>query len=118
MKHRKKYQKVSEPIRRKLYDWIINHHCIIPSPSMDDTLLIQNRNNPLEKIRVPKLLITCSMRELHNDLVAKSSEGFPDAYDAKGNILISDTALRALMPPNIKNLPIDTKRHVDAKCVF
>ena len=102
VKKREKYQKVSEPIRRKLYDWIINHHSIIPSPSMNDTLLIQNRNNPLEKIRVPKLLRNCSMRELHNDLIAKSPEGFPDAYDADGNILISDTALRALMPPNIK----------------
>ena len=42
------------------------------------------------------------MRELHNDLLAKSSEGFPDAYAADGKLLISDTALRALMPPNIK----------------
>ena len=104
VKHRKKYQKVSEPIRRKLYDWIINHQCIIPSPCMNDTLLIQNRDNPLEKIRVPKLLRTCSMRELHNDLVAKTSEGFPDAYGKKGKVIISDTALRALMPPNIKKI--------------
>ena len=99
---REKYQKVSEPIRRKLYDWIINHQCIFPSPSMNDTLLIQNRDNPLEKIRVPKLLRSCSMRELHNDLLAESSEGFPDAYSTDGKVIISDTALRALMPPNIK----------------
>ena len=94
VKHREKYQKVSEAIRRKLYDWIINHQCIFPSPSMNDTLLIQNRDNPLEKIRVPKLLRSCSMRELHNDLLAESSEGFPDAYGKDGRVIISDTSLR------------------------
>ena len=35
-------------------------------------------------------------------MVAKTSEGFSDAYGKKGKVIISDTALRALMPPNIK----------------
>ena len=69
---------------------------------MNDTLLIQNRDNPLEKKRVLKLLRSCSLRELHNDLLAESSEGFPDAYGKDGRVIISDTSLRALMPPNIK----------------
>ena len=56
VKHQKKYQKVSEDIRRKLYDCIINHHCIIPCHNVNDTLIIQDCDNLLVKISVPKLL--------------------------------------------------------------
>ena len=51
---------------------------------MNDTLIIQNRDNPLEKIGLPKLLRSCSMRELHNNLLEQISSGFPDVYDENG----------------------------------
>ena len=42
------------------------------------------------------------MRELHNDLLSKSSSGFPDAYDKNEKVITCDTALRALLHPNVK----------------
>ena len=85
---------------------------------MNDTLIIQNCDNPLEKISVPKLLRSCSMHKLHNNLLEKSSSVNPNTYDENGNIIISDTALRALLPLNVEKLTKNTKRHVDVKCVF
>ena len=69
---------------------------------MNDTLIIQNCDNPSEKISVPKLLRGCSIRKLYNDLISKSSSGFPDAYDKAGK-KISDTALRAFFLKMFKN---------------
>ena len=56
--------------------------------------------------------------KIHNDLVAKPSEGFSDTYSTDGKVTISDTALKVLMSTNIKNIQINTKRHVDVKYVF
>ena len=70
----------------------------------NDTLLLKNRNNPTVNFRVPKLIREISIREPHNYLVSKSSLGVPEVYDDKGKVLISDTAFRSLIPPNIKKM--------------
>ena len=44
------------------------------------------------------------MHKLHNDLLEKSLSGFPDVYDENGSIIISDTALRDFLSPNVKEL--------------
>ena len=54
VRHRKVYQKVLEHIRRY-------YQYMTPSHNMNDTFLIQNSNNPSEKIRALKLLMGCSL---------------------------------------------------------
>ena len=55
--------------------------------------------------RVPKILISISIRELHNDMLKHPSEGgLEGARDANGNAVISGTALRDNLPFKLKAL--------------
>ena len=52
---------------------------------------------------VPKLLLQVSVRELHNNLVSDTDYGgLKEARDAENNIIISDSTLRSLFPPQFK----------------
>ena len=54
---------------------------------------------------VPKLLLQVSVRELHNSLVSDPNYGgLKDARDEDGKIIISDSTLRSLFPPQLKNV--------------
>ena len=52
---------------------------------------------------VPKLLLQVSVRKLHNSLVSDTNDsGLKDARDEDGKIIISDSKLRSLFPPQLK----------------
>ena len=52
--------------------------------------------------RVGKLLLQFSERELHNDLIkSEKLDGLPRVWNNK-KLLVSDTALRYLMPRQVK----------------
>ena len=52
---------------------------------------------------VPKFLLWVSVRELHNSLVSDTNyDGLKDARDEDGNIIISDSTLCSLLPPQLK----------------
>ena len=52
---------------------------------------------------VPKLLLQVSARELHNSLVSDPNDGvLKDARDKDVKIIISDSTLRSLLPPQFK----------------
>ena len=54
---------------------------------------------------VPKLLLQVSVRELHNSLVSDLNYGdLKDARDEYGKIIISDSTLRSLLPPQLKQM--------------
>ena len=54
---------------------------------------------------VPKLLLQVSVRELHNSLVSDPNDGgLKDARDEDGKIIISDSTLRSLLPPQLKQM--------------
>ena len=62
---------------------------------------------------VPKLLLQMSVRELHNSLVSDPNDGgLKYARDEDGIIIISDSTLRSLLPPQLKKCP-----HVTRLCV-
>ena len=49
---------------------------------------------------LPKLLLQVSVRELHNSLVSDPNHGgLKDTRDEDGKIIISDSTLRLLLPP-------------------
>ena len=74
-------------------------------PITRDTLLIADADNKV-KHRVPKLLLECSMRQLHNELIASPYDGgLLGARHAKTNdVIISDTMLRSLAPPQLRTM--------------
>ena len=54
---------------------------------------------------VPKLLLRVSVRELYNSLVSDPNDGgIKDARDEDGKIIISDSTLHSLLPPQLKNV--------------
>eukprot|EP00978_Attheya_sp_CCMP212_P028013 scaffold95513_cov35-Attheya_sp.AAC.1 len=59
----------------KTVKWLLNRAFNIrESPIVRNTLLIDEDGNGV-KTRVPKLLLECSVRELHNELISPVSEG-------------------------------------------
>ena len=58
-----------------------------------------------EPTLVPKLLLHVSVRELHNSPVSDPNDGgLKDARDEDGKIIISDSTLRSLLPPQLKKM--------------
>jgi hypothetical protein len=102
VKARKGYTKVSQELRKQLYEWVLDHPHVVNSPISNDTIIIKDNNN--EKTRVGKLLLQISIRELHNDLLSDGPLGLPGAKDTAGEPIISDTALRSLLPPQLKRM--------------
>jgi hypothetical protein len=81
---------------------------VIESLIANDALL---KMDPVtgKKERVPKLLLQIPVRELHNNLLKPVEEGgLPEAHDDNGRALISDTALRSMMPEQLRRA---TERH-------
>ena len=59
---------------------------------------------------IPKLLLYVSVRELHNNLVSDPNDGvLKDARDEYDNIIICDSKLRSLLPPQLKQMSTHSK---------
>ena len=66
---------------------------------------------------VTKLLLQVSVRELHNSLVSDPNDGgIKDARDEYYNIIISDSTLRSLFPPQLKKTSARYKVMCGCEC--
>jgi hypothetical protein len=108
VKNRKGYSKISLSLRKSLLQWILDHPSVVPSPLSKDTLLVSNPDTG-RKERVGKLLLEIPVRELHNDLLDER-RGLKEARNEKGEVLISDTALRYLLPKQIRKMTASHKQ--------
>ena len=53
----------------------------------------------------PKLLLQVSIRELHNNLISTAKYGgLKEARDEDDKIIIGDSILRSLLPPQLKKM--------------
>ena len=59
-----------------------------------------------KKIKKNKLLLQTSVRKLHSDLIAD----VPEYTSLDGNIIVSDTKFRALIPPEVKRMTLTYKQ--------
>jgi hypothetical protein len=75
---------------------------VVNLPISNDTIIIKDKSN--KKTRVGKLILQISIRELHNDWLSDGPLGLPDARDMSGELIIPDTALRSLLPPQLKRM--------------
>ena len=68
---------------------------------------------------VPKLLFQVSVREIHNNIAsAKKDGGIKEARDEDDNIIISDSTLRSLLSPQLKECHQDTRLCVVVNVVY
>ena len=62
---------------------------------------------------IPELLLQVYIRELHNNIVSATKYGgLKEARDEDDNIIISDSTLRSLFPPQFKKNVMKIKDHV------
>ena len=99
---KKGWRKVSNEIREAIDYWIRQHPMVIHSPIAWDTVLVRDpaTNN---KVRKNKLILQCSIRELHCDLY-RNSVGLPNLVVVDGKNLVSETMFRALLPPELRKM--------------
>ena len=73
------------------------------SPIARDTLLITDAESGV-KWRVPKILLECSMLQLHNELIASPDYGglIGSRHADTNDVIISDTMLSYLAPPQLR----------------
>ena len=97
-------------MRQEIVDWIMKNSNVLQSPINRDTLLIVYEDTKV-KHRVLKLLLECSMRQLHNELIASPDDGgLLGARHAKTNdVIVSDTMLRSLAPTQLRPM-IDNQK--------
>ena len=96
-------KKVSKALRQELVDWIMKNSHVRQYPITCDTLLIADAYSK-KKRRVPKLLLECSMRQLHNELIASPDDGglVGSRHAETNDVIISDTMLRSLSPSQLR----------------
>ena len=87
-----------------MYTWITRHTQVVQSPISNDCLKVKLDDHTEPQI-VPKLLLQVSLREQHNSLVSDPNYcGLKDARDENGKIIISDSTLNLLLPPQLKQM--------------
>ena len=100
--NRKGHSKISEEIKKSLYNWIIHNPQVVPSLLSNDCLKLKI-DGYTEPQLVPNILLHVSVRELHKNLVSATKYGvLKEARNEDDNILISDSTLRSLLSPQFK----------------
>ena len=96
-------KQISKALRQEIVDWTIKISNVRQSPITCDTLLIADADTKVKR-RVPKLLLECSMRQLHNEIIASPDDvGLIGAKHANtSGVIISDRMLRSLAPPQLR----------------
>ena len=89
--------------------------CEFPIPR--DILLITDAEYGVDK-SVPKLLMECSVTQLHNELIASTDDvGLLGSRQANTKyVIISDTILRSLAPPQL--LPMKDYHKMMCDCAI
>ena len=102
--NRKGHKKINEQVKKYLYNWILQHPQVVQSPIANDCLKVPI-DGPSELQLVPKLLLQVSVQELHNIMVIPPEEGgLNEARYADNNIIISDSTLLSINPPQLNNM--------------
>ena len=72
-------------------------------PITRDTLSIADADTKAKR-RVPKPLLECSIKQLHNEIIDPPDDGglFVARHAITNDVIISDTMLRSLAPPQLR----------------
>ena len=101
---RKGNSKINDQIKKSLYNWIMHNPQVVQSQIFNGCLKV-NIYGHTELQLVPNKLLQFSIRKLHNILVSDPVDGgLKEARNAENNIIISDSTLRSLFPPQFKKM--------------
>ena len=100
----KGHSKTNDNIKRNKYAWITCHPQVVQSPISNDCLKVIF-DYQTETQLFPNFLLQVSVRELHNSLVSDpNDDGLKDARNEENNIIIRDSKLCSLLPPQLKQM--------------
>ena len=87
------------------------------SPIAHDTLIFTDKESGV-KWRVPKLLLECSMRQLHNELITSPYDGglIGARHANTDDVIFSDTMLCSLALPQLR--PITDHQKMMCGCAI
>ena len=66
---------ISEDLKDQIVQWICKYDNMIHSPITDDKILVIDELIGKKTKKVGKLVLTCLVRELHNDLIKDINDG-------------------------------------------
>ena len=113
IKKRKWHSKNNDNIKRNIYAWITLNPQVV-----QDCLKVMF-DDQIEPQLVPKCLLQVSVRELNNSLISDPNDGgIKYARDEDDNIIVSDSTLRILFPPQLKKCQNDTRSCVVVNVEF
>ena len=113
---RKGNTKINEQVKKYLYNCILQHTQVVQSPIANDRLKV-SIDGPSEPQLVSKLLLKVSVPELHNSMVSPSEEGgIREARDSDNNIIIIDSTLQSILPPQINKMSARNKFMCSCEC--
>ena len=110
-------KKISKALRKEIVDWIMKSSNVRQYPITRDTLLIADADTKVNR-RVPKLLLECSMWQLHNEIIAFPDDGVlvGARHAIINDVIISDTMLNSLAPPQL--LPMTDNHKMMCGCAI
>ena len=92
-------------VEKSIYDWIIQHTQVVQSPIANYCLKVSIGVHSETQL-VPKYLLQVSIWELHNSMVSPPENvRLNESIDADNKIIISNSILRNILPPQIKKMP-------------
>ena len=87
-----------------MYAWIKRHPQVVQSPIYNDCIKFMF-DDQIESQLVPKLSLQVSVKELHNSVVSDPNDvGIKYARYENDNIIIINSTLRSLLPPQLKQM--------------
>ena len=95
------WQKLYPELRADIDKWIRHHPHVIHSPIAKDTVCVKDDFTG-EIVRKTKLILQCSIRELHCDLFKPGDTGLRDKVVVDGANLVSVTMFRAILPKQLR----------------
>ena len=102
---KKVYRLVSEDLKDEIVEWVCKYDNVIHSTITDEKILVEDELIGKKTKRVGKLLLSCSVREVHNDLITDVNDDFLKDVWNENNLLVSETGLRCFLPDQLKKFP-------------
>ena len=94
----------------------MHHSKVVQSPNVNNCLKI-NFEGSTELQLVTKLLLQVSVLEPHNSLVSDTEYGgIKETIDTENNRIFSDSTLRSLLPPQLKEFSTQYKVMCAREC--
>ena len=91
-------------MKKSLYKLIVNHPKVVKSPMVNYFLKVKCDVHTGPQL-VPKLFLQVYVRYINNNIVSNTdNSGLKEARYEDDNILISDSTLCSLFPPQLKML--------------